>query len=146
MFDAIAIWDFASAAPYIPILVNGTYPLDAVFFSGHKFPGGVSSPGVLIVKKSIIQATKPKRIGGGTVFFVRIEKLNQFVNRHDYVSIYAACVLHEEKEIKLLIFQENPQKNWEFLQKKSQKTREFTDFLENSLKNYPIFWKIQKMF
>uniref|UniRef100_A0A1I7U8I7 Aminotran_5 domain-containing protein n=1 Tax=Caenorhabditis tropicalis TaxID=1561998 RepID=A0A1I7U8I7_9PELO len=69
-FDAIAIWDFASAAPYSSISVNGETPLDAVFFSGHKFPGGVSSPGVLIIKKYLIQATKPKRIGGGTVFFV----------------------------------------------------------------------------
>ncbi|EGT33605.1 hypothetical protein CAEBREN_23487 [Caenorhabditis brenneri] len=69
-FDAISVWDYASAAPYIPISVNGETPLDAVFFSGHKFPGGVSSPGVLIIKKTIIQATKPKRIGGGTVFFV----------------------------------------------------------------------------
>lgn len=69
-FDAISIWDYASAAPYVPISVNGETPLDAVFFSGHKFPGGVSSPGVLIIKKSLIFATKPKRIGGGTVFFV----------------------------------------------------------------------------
>ncbi|KAF1761379.1 hypothetical protein GCK72_009635 [Caenorhabditis remanei] len=69
-FDALSIWDFASAAPYVPISVNGETPLDAVFFSGHKFPGGVSSPGVLIVKKNMIRATKPKRIGGGTVFFV----------------------------------------------------------------------------
>uniref|UniRef100_A0A8R1E1N5 Aminotransferase class V domain-containing protein n=1 Tax=Caenorhabditis japonica TaxID=281687 RepID=A0A8R1E1N5_CAEJA len=65
--NALAIWDFASAAPYIPISMN---LLDAVFFSGHKFPGGVGAPGVLIVKKSLIQAKKPKRIGGGTVFFV----------------------------------------------------------------------------
>ncbi|ULU01560.1 hypothetical protein L3Y34_001709 [Caenorhabditis briggsae] len=68
--NAISIWDYASAAPYIPITFNGETPLDALFFSGHKLPGGVSSPGVLIVKKYLIQATKPKRIGGGTVFFV----------------------------------------------------------------------------
>ncbi|PIC11416.1 hypothetical protein B9Z55_029106 [Caenorhabditis nigoni] len=69
-YNAISIWDYASAAPYVPIAVNGETPLDALFFSGHKLPGGVSSPGVLIVKKYLIQATKPKRIGGGTVFFV----------------------------------------------------------------------------
>ncbi|CAI2347494.1 unnamed protein product [Caenorhabditis sp. 36 PRJEB53466] len=69
-FNALSIWDFASAAPYIPIQVNGSQPLDALFFSGHKFPGGVSSPGVLIVKKTLIRATRPKRLGGGTVFFV----------------------------------------------------------------------------
>ncbi|CAJ0599127.1 unnamed protein product [Cylicocyclus nassatus] len=69
-YKAIVVWDYASAAPYVDINVNGTQPLDAVFFSGHKFVGGVSTPGVLVVKKSLIRATKPKRIGGGTVFFV----------------------------------------------------------------------------
>ncbi|CAD6196376.1 unnamed protein product [Caenorhabditis auriculariae] len=69
-FGALSVWDYASAAPYVEIQVNGRFPLDAVFFSGHKFPGGVSSPGVLVVKKAIGQVSKPQRIGGGTVFFV----------------------------------------------------------------------------
>ncbi|CAJ0598509.1 unnamed protein product [Cylicocyclus nassatus] len=69
-YKAIVVWDYASAAPYVDINVNGTQPLDAVFFSGHKFVGGVSTPGVLVVKKSLIRTTNPKRIGGGTVFFV----------------------------------------------------------------------------
>ncbi|VDM84525.1 unnamed protein product [Strongylus vulgaris] len=43
-YKAIAVWDYASAAPYIDINVNGTQPVDAVFFSGHKFIGGVSTP------------------------------------------------------------------------------------------------------
>ncbi|CAI5445360.1 unnamed protein product [Caenorhabditis angaria] len=67
-FGALSIWDFASAAPYINI--SFTSSIDAIFFSGHKFPGGVSSPGVLIIKKALCQAKTPKRIGGGTVIFV----------------------------------------------------------------------------
>uniref|UniRef100_A0A1I7XH01 Aminotran_5 domain-containing protein n=1 Tax=Heterorhabditis bacteriophora TaxID=37862 RepID=A0A1I7XH01_HETBA len=66
----LSIWDYASGAPYMEINVNGHYPLDAIFFSGHKFIGGVSSPGVLVVKKSLIHTLLPKRIGGGTVFYV----------------------------------------------------------------------------
>ncbi|KAK0418404.1 hypothetical protein QR680_013539 [Steinernema hermaphroditum] len=69
-YNALAVWDYATAAPYVEINMNGTYPLDAVFFSGHKFIGGVQSPGVLVVKKSILDATRPNRVGGGTVFFV----------------------------------------------------------------------------
>ncbi|ETN76473.1 aminotransferase, class V [Necator americanus] len=69
-YNALCVWDYASAAPYVKINVNGAQPLDAVFFSGHKFIGGVSTPGVLVVKKSLIRTTRPKRIGGGTVFFV----------------------------------------------------------------------------
>ncbi|KAK6015808.1 aminotransferase, class V, partial [Ostertagia ostertagi] len=66
-YNTLSVWDYASSAPYVEINVNGTHPVDAVFFSGHKFVGGVSTPGVLVVKKSIIKATAPKRIGGGTV-------------------------------------------------------------------------------
>ncbi|KAK5982974.1 tRNA 2-thiocytidine biosynthesis protein ttcA [Trichostrongylus colubriformis] len=69
-YNALSVWDYASSAPYVNINVNGTHPVDAIFFSGHKFVGGVSSPGVLVVKKSLLKATAPKRIGGGTVFFV----------------------------------------------------------------------------
>ncbi|KAJ1370590.1 hypothetical protein KIN20_032351 [Parelaphostrongylus tenuis] len=68
--NALSVWDYASSAPYVKIEVNGAHPIDAVFFSGHKFIGAVSTPGVLVVKKSLIKATAPKRIGGGTVFFV----------------------------------------------------------------------------
>ncbi|KAL6725558.1 hypothetical protein Aduo_007601 [Ancylostoma duodenale] len=69
-YGALIVWDYASAAPYVKIDINGSQPVDAIFFSGHKFIGGVSSPGVLVVKKSLIRTTIPKRIGGGTVFFV----------------------------------------------------------------------------
>uniref|UniRef100_A0A1I7ZGR2 Aminotransferase n=1 Tax=Steinernema glaseri TaxID=37863 RepID=A0A1I7ZGR2_9BILA len=73
-FDALAVWDYATAAPYVEINMNGTHALDAVFFSGHKFIGGVQSPGVLVVKKSILNAARPNRVGGGTVFFVSPEQ------------------------------------------------------------------------
>ncbi|CAI4231263.1 unnamed protein product [Auanema sp. JU1783] len=69
-FNALCVWDYASAAPYVPINVNTPVAIDALFFSGHKLVGGVSTPGVLIVKKQIIKASSPKRTGGGTVFFV----------------------------------------------------------------------------
>ncbi|GMT18629.1 hypothetical protein PFISCL1PPCAC_9926, partial [Pristionchus fissidentatus] len=67
---ALSVWDLAASAPYVPVNVNGTNAVDAVFFSGHKWPGGVASPGVLVVKKSLIRATQPKKTGGGTVFYV----------------------------------------------------------------------------
>ena len=45
--------------------------LDAISFSGHKLPGGVSTPGVLIVKKRLLKLhIAPTNPGGGTVFFV----------------------------------------------------------------------------
>ena len=43
---------------------------DAIFFSVHKFIGGVDSPGVLIAKKSLFSNHTPFIPGGGTVFFV----------------------------------------------------------------------------
>uniref|UniRef100_A0A0K0DER9 Aminotran_5 domain-containing protein n=1 Tax=Angiostrongylus cantonensis TaxID=6313 RepID=A0A0K0DER9_ANGCA len=44
-YNTLSVWDYASSAPYVKIEVNGVHPIDAVFFSGHKFIGGVSTPG-----------------------------------------------------------------------------------------------------
>lgn len=66
------------AAPYVKLDMN---PLlhgadekavykDAMFFSVHKFVGGVQTPGVLIAKKALFRSSVPNGCGGGTVFFV----------------------------------------------------------------------------
>ena len=47
---ALAFFDYAAAAPYTGIDMNGHPSLDAVFISPHKFIGGPCTPGVLIVK------------------------------------------------------------------------------------------------
>ncbi|MFH4979786.1 hypothetical protein AB6A40_006495 [Gnathostoma spinigerum] len=69
-WNCLAFWDYASAAPYVNINMNLSAPKDAIYFSGHKFIGGVQTPGVLIVKKNLVRSRIPMRIGGGTVFFV----------------------------------------------------------------------------
>ena len=43
---------------------------DAVFISPHKFPGGPGTPGILVVKKSLLRNHVPHVPGGGTVFYV----------------------------------------------------------------------------
>ena len=43
---------------------------DAIFFSMHKFVGGPQTPGVLVVKKSMLRNQIPHGVGGGTVLFV----------------------------------------------------------------------------
>lgn len=78
---ALAFFDYATAASYMPINMNplpsSRYPSvasiakDAVFISPHKMIGGINTPGVLVVKKSLVSQTNPpKRSGGGTVFYV----------------------------------------------------------------------------
>lgn len=67
-------WDCASCAPYVDIDMNknpqmGDY-FDAIAFSGHKWLGGPSSPGMLIVKKCVVKSDIPFYDGGGTVRFV----------------------------------------------------------------------------
>jgi len=56
--------DFACIAPYDDIDGN---MIDAICFSGHKFVGGVGTPGILIVNKNIIQKMDPFIVGGGCV-------------------------------------------------------------------------------
>jgi YD repeat-containing protein len=63
--------DFACSAPYIDIDMNPANPaqrLDAVFFSPHKFLGGVGTPGILIFNRQLYDpALPPDQPGGGTV-------------------------------------------------------------------------------
>jgi len=71
----LAFWDYASAAPYVEIDANpggndASVAKDAVFLSPHKLVGGPSTPGVLLLKKSLCLNRVPATPGGGTVFFV----------------------------------------------------------------------------
>jgi selenocysteine lyase/cysteine desulfurase len=75
---ALALWDFAAAAPYVQIEMNlrgegdaGHLAYkDAVFISPHKFIGGPGTPGVLVVKRHLLTNTVPTVPGGGTVSYV----------------------------------------------------------------------------
>ncbi|CAD7704183.1 unnamed protein product [Ostreobium quekettii] len=68
-WGALALWDYATAAPYLDIDVQ-TDGHDAVFISPHKFVGGPGTPGVLVARKSLFQNAVPSGVGGGTVAFV----------------------------------------------------------------------------
>jgi selenocysteine lyase/cysteine desulfurase len=75
---AVSCWDYAAAGPYLPIDMNPTPDRadgelaykDAVFVSPHKFIGGPGTPGVLVVKRSLLRNSVPSVPGGGTVLFV----------------------------------------------------------------------------
>jgi len=94
----LVAWDCAAAAHSARLLCANPAPspqqaaargwsskdcaADALFFSPHKLPGGVSAPGVLLIKRSLLlaraaaaaadgrPAPPPAEPGGGTVFFV----------------------------------------------------------------------------
>jgi selenocysteine lyase/cysteine desulfurase len=69
---ALAVWDYAGGAPYLPIDMEAGGPAqkDAVVFSAHKFIGGPGASGVLIVRRGAVARTRPVQAGGGTVRFV----------------------------------------------------------------------------
>jgi selenocysteine lyase/cysteine desulfurase len=72
---ALSFWDFAAAAPYVPIGMAETSPgagdyKDAIFLSPHKFVGGPQTPGVLVVRRELVRNEVPTVPGGGTVLFV----------------------------------------------------------------------------
>lgn len=73
-YNAVSFWDFAAAAPYVELDMNPQadpkVAKDAMFFSTHKFIGGPGTPGILVVKRAIIENQKPSLVGGGTVSFV----------------------------------------------------------------------------
>lgn len=85
-YDALAFFDYAASAPYVPIDMNpssdGVDPdgfLDAVFISAHKFLGGPGSSGLLIFNRRCYHPElSPSVAGGGTVDYVG-------PNDHDFI-------------------------------------------------------------
>ncbi|MBX2797703.1 MAG: aminotransferase class V-fold PLP-dependent enzyme [Myxococcales bacterium] len=75
---ALVFWDFAAAGPYVRIEMNMADDgpeghliyKDAVFLSPHKFIGGPGTPGVLVVKRALLNNRVPTVPGGGTVSYV----------------------------------------------------------------------------
>jgi selenocysteine lyase/cysteine desulfurase len=73
---ALSFWDFAAAGPYVAIEMYPKCPehpmadKDAVFISPHKFVGGPGTPGVLVVRRSLLNNRVPDVVGGGTVAYV----------------------------------------------------------------------------
>ena len=80
-FGALACWDYAAAAPHLPIHMNPSPPVedgelaykDAVFISPHKFPGGPGTPGILVAKRHVFANDVPAVPGGGTILYVTPE-------------------------------------------------------------------------
>ncbi len=59
-YGGLALWDYAAAAPYVAIDANPASAeegkgarKDALYFSSHKFLGGVQGPGVLVAKRDL---------------------------------------------------------------------------------------------
>eukprot|EP00668_Euglena_longa_P015129 GGOE01019180.1.p1 GENE.GGOE01019180.1~~GGOE01019180.1.p1 ORF type:complete len:754 (+),score=146.45 GGOE01019180.1:26-2263(+) len=80
---ALSFWDYATAASHMRVDMNPGNDIscakDAIFLSPHKLLGGPGSPGILVVKKTLLEAcTKPTQPGGGTVAFVT-EDTHQYV-------------------------------------------------------------------
>lgn len=81
---ALSLWDYAAAAPYIPIDMcaggQADSALDAVFISPHKFIGGPGTPGILVVNKKLLTNRVPAVPGGGTVVYVTPEDHSYTLN------------------------------------------------------------------
>ncbi|XP_022913298.2 uncharacterized protein [Onthophagus taurus] len=82
-YGALAFWDYNLAAPYININMNAKIPgieenvatKDAIYFSGHKFIGGVQTPGILVAKRNLFKKTEPAEPDG---FFAPQEQNRSF--------------------------------------------------------------------
>ncbi|MGC9362612.1 MAG: aminotransferase class V-fold PLP-dependent enzyme, partial [Candidatus Syntrophosphaera sp.] len=74
---ALACFDFAACAPYVPIDMNldSEAYFDAIFLSPHKFLGGPGTSGILIFNSEIYPKDLPPTVAaGGTVNFVSQHK------------------------------------------------------------------------
>ncbi|MBL4686377.1 MAG: aminotransferase class V-fold PLP-dependent enzyme [Nannocystaceae bacterium] len=70
---AYAVFDYAAAAPYIPINMHpadSDAAIDALFLSTHKFAGGPQASGILVANRELFRGRVPAHPGGGTVDYV----------------------------------------------------------------------------
>ena len=80
---ALAFWDYGAAAPYLQVNMAPRRPdtdgdttdadldaKDAIFISPHKFIGGPGTPGLLVIRRSLLTNSVPTVPGGGTVAYV----------------------------------------------------------------------------
>ncbi len=89
--DALSFWDYAAAGPYLEIEMNPAVDgadghlafKDAVFLSPHKFIGGPGTPGVLVVKRALLDSPVPTVPGGGTVAFVTTDS-QRYLDEHEH--------------------------------------------------------------
>ena len=113
-FGAIAAWDYAAAAPYVPINMNAApgeespADKDVLFISPHKFVGGPGTPGVLVVKRRLLSHRVPVVPGGGTVAYVNAHEhryIDDLVHREEggtpeiVGSIRAGLVFRLKEEV-----------------------------------------------
>lgn len=63
-YNIYLLLDYACSAPYIKF---DTSVCDGLFFSGHKFLGGQSTPGILVVDEKLLEIDHPYEPGGGCV-------------------------------------------------------------------------------
>jgi len=76
-YGALAVWDYAAAAPYVDIDMRADDPAaakDAIVLSPHKFIGGPGTPGVLVIRRELLTNSVPVVVGGGTVAYVNPEE------------------------------------------------------------------------
>ncbi|ASJ70942.1 aminotransferase class V-fold PLP-dependent enzyme [Granulosicoccus antarcticus] len=87
-YHAISIWDYACAAPYLPMsLQAGTDTAkDAIVYSSHKFTGGPGASGVTVIRNAIASSTTPTWPGGGTVSYVS-----------PWNHVYSESLIHREE-------------------------------------------------
>lgn len=87
--------DCAASAPYDPLVMvpfgpdRNKMPSDrvhAVAFSPHKLLGGVESPGVLLVHRSVCLSSAPYQKGGGTVYMATSKRAGYLDSAEDRES------------------------------------------------------------
>jgi len=70
---ALSVWDYAASAPYVEITMCPDDPAgrkDVVVLSPHKFIGGPGTPGILAIRRELMNNSVPVMVGGGTVAYV----------------------------------------------------------------------------
>ncbi|NLK66926.1 MAG: aminotransferase class V-fold PLP-dependent enzyme [Campylobacteraceae bacterium] len=141
----IVALDATAALPYMHV-ESGFY--DAMFFSAHKFLGGVGGSGVLVIKKSLLASDEPTFAGGGVVRYVSRSEIAYKIDKEkleeagtpgilELIRTYLAVKLRNDIGFEVIKEKEEELKAY-FLEKLSQ-FDEITLYAKEVENKLPIF-------
>lgn len=149
-YGALSFWDYNFAAPNITIDINplvtgvkeNSVKKDAIYFSMHKFIGGVQTPGILVMRKSLF---KDLEVSGG--FFEphnqnKCFELHEDTNSTQVVeSIRAGLVMQLKETVTATVISQRLEK---ITKQMMQQIRTIPEIIllgnkSSSLKRLPIF-------
>jgi len=135
-YNAISVFYYATASSYLPTQISSK---DIIYFSPYKLQGGYNTPGVLILKKSLIDLhSVPSKSKEGIVFYISKDHHRFLSNQIEWYEDSTPDIVGIVSVALALILKRNVEKQYEILAPKVGFPRTLLEY------EYDIYDKVWK--